>query len=549
MMFTVIFSYYSMSDILTNKLHDSIQSNLQQVRLSMENTIDDLNYVSQQIAYSENIVFKLNAYLVMEQGYQRAKYYDDVKKELNLITFSNPNIGLSLVYMENDRNYLFNSHGVKEGFRLRNDPLLIEGYEMHNFGPHVSMERYNEGYVLSTIRQLNITDREDIYVYLESNFDLTKNLLREARNVDETSYLLVDDANKVIYSGNKQFTYGTSFLANSNVKAGKEAGHYWFREVTSRGWSIIALIPIAEYQQEVNHWVKQMIYFAILFVSLSLIIALLLWKTLYKPLNQFNNEIHLMKNNNFTSEVIQTNIPEFRELTTQFRHMKKQIASLINEIEHKERKRADLEVEKLVHQINPHFLMNTLDTARWLVVSGDKKEATNLLTSLNKILYYNMGKLGFLSTLEEELDSMEQYIKLQQIRYDFEYSLHASVPQAVLHSPVPRFILQPIVENAIYHGLVDEGNLEIEIRLADDMIILKVKDDGRGMPKEKVDAILAGDSYQQSKNGMGIGLNYVKRILERTYAHKATITMESKMDEGTIVILRIPYIKGGSTDD
>jgi two-component system, sensor histidine kinase YesM len=229
--------------------------------------------------------------------------------------------------------------------------------------------------------------------------------------------------------------------------------------------------------------------------------------------------------------------------------MKKQIASLISEIEQKERKRADLEVEKLVHQINPHFLMNTLDTARWLVVAGDKKEATNLLTSLNKILYYNMGKLGFLSTLEEELDSMEQYIKLQQIRYDFVYELHVLVPKAVLHSPVPRFILQPIVENAIYHGLVDEGKLEIEIQLNNEMIILEVKDDGRGMTKEKIHSILSGDSYQQSKSGMGIGLNYVKRILERTYANKAMVAMESELGKGTRVILRIPYIKGGINDD
>lgn len=538
-----------MSDILTRKLHESIQSNLQQVRLSMENTIEDLNYVSQQIAYSENISFKLNAYLMMEQGYQRAKYYDDVKKELNLITFSNPNIGLSLIYMERDSHYLFNSHGVKEGFRLRNDPLLIEGFEMHNFGPHLSMERYNTGYVLSTIRQLRIPNRKDIFIYLESNFDLSKSLFKEARNMDGTSYLILDDSDNVIYSDHPEFAYGTSFFADSKIQAGKQSGYYWFKEETSRGWSIIALIPIAEYQREVNHWVTQMIYFGILFLVLSLIIALLLWKTLYKPLNEFNYEINLMKNNNFTSEVIQTNIPEFRELTIQFRHMKKQIASLINEIEQKERKRADLEVEKLVHQINPHFLMNTLDTARWLVVAGDRKEATNLLTSLNKILYYNMGKLGFLSTLGEELESMEQYIQLQQIRYDFDYCLYNNIPEEVLLSPVPRFILQPIVENAIYHGLVDDGTLEIHIQTNGEMVIIKVKDDGRGMTEEKIQSVLADNTYRQSRSGMGIGLNYVKRILERTYADKAKVAMESVLGEGTTVILIIPYIKGGIIND
>src|SRR5699024_5332153 len=145
---------------------------------------------------------------------------------------------------------------------------------------------------------------------------------------------------------------------------------------------------------EVNQWMASMVYIAILFVLVSLIVGLLLWRTFYKPLNQFNYEIKLMRSNNFHSKIVKTKIPEFVDLIKQLRKMKRQIVHLIKEIERKEKKRADLEVEKLVHQINPHFLMNTLDTARWLAVLGDKKELTHLLTSLNKLLYYNMGKLG-----------------------------------------------------------------------------------------------------------------------------------------------------------
>src|SRR5690625_6207263 len=98
-----------------------------------------------------------------------------------------------------------------------------------------------------------------------------------------------------------------------------------------------------------------MVYIAILFVLVSSIVGLLLWRTFYKPLNQFNNEIKLMRNNNFHSKVVKTKIPEFVDLIKQFRKMKSQIVHLIKEIERKEKKRADLEVENLIIHINQIF--------------------------------------------------------------------------------------------------------------------------------------------------------------------------------------------------
>ncbi|WP_163538630.1 histidine kinase [Gracilibacillus sp. YIM 98692] len=540
-LFTVLFAYHSMSTILTNKLHDSVYSNLHQIRLSLENTIDDLNYVSQQIAYSEDILFKLSGYLELEQSYDRTKYYEDIRKELNLITFSNPSIGLSLIYLEENQNYLFNSHGVKQGFQIHNPPLLDGGFQLHNYGPHITNERFKDHYVLSTIRKLDLAINNSIYIYLESSLNLTEDILQTEQVVNQAEYLLLDSSNQIIYSENNDFPVHSRFSSNLQQTNGTHNGYYWFQEKSNKDWSIIALIPIAKYQEEMNQWVIMMGYIAVLFVCVSLIIALLLWKNVYKPLNQFNREIQLMEHSNFHSRVVETRIPEFVSLIHQFRNMRKQISLLIEEIEQKERKKADLEVEKLVHQINPHFLMNTLDTARWLAVAGDRKPLTKLLSSLNKILYYNMGKLGKMSTLKEEIDSMEQYINLQQLRYDFTYKSCVNVSEQILQSEVPRFILQPIVENAIYHGLVDDGTIQLCIITEKRNIKIELKDDGRGIPEEKLHSLINEKPTNQSEQGMGIGLHYVKRILERMYNEKADIQLKSKEGEGTSVTLYIPF--------
>src|SRR5690625_7117777 len=92
--------------------------------------------------------------------------------------------------------------------------------------------------------------------------------------------------------------------------------------MTEKNWSIVALIPISQYKKEVNQWMASMVYVAILFVLVSSIVGLLLWRTFYKPLNQFNNEIKLMRYNNFHSKVVKTKITEFVDLIKQFRKMK-----------------------------------------------------------------------------------------------------------------------------------------------------------------------------------------------------------------------------------
>ncbi len=545
LIFTAFFSYNTMSTILKNKMYSTFNSDLQQIRLSMENTINDMNYVSQQIYFSENIRYKLNSYLELEESYERTALYNDINKELNLISFSNPNIGLSLIYIENDDQYLFNSQAVEKEFSIRNEPLLIEGYKINNFGPHFSMERFNENYVLSTVRKLDIDSKDDAYLYIESNLNLAKDIIEIENVLNHTNYLLINKDNQIIYSENQEYFPKNTIFYDNNEKEnhGTLNGFYWFKESADRGWSIVSLISIAQYEQEVNQWVILMINLVILFVLISLIVGLLLWKTIYKPLKQFNSEIKLMSNNNFHSEIVSTSIPEFVELTHHFRSMKKQIMNLIEEIKIKERNRADLEVEKLMHQINPHFLMNTLDTARWLSISGDRNEVTHLLSTLNKLLYYNMGKLGHLSTLAEEIDSMEQYLQLQQIRYDFTYTINNHIDEELLDSSVPRFILQPLVENSIYHGLVDDGKITVTVNRLGNQMILMVSDNGRGISKENIIKLLNEPAADQQKNGMGIGLNYVKRIIERTFGDTASIEIRSEIDKGTTVILKIPMMR------
>lgn len=545
---TALISYNAMSSILSSKLDSGVRSNLKNVQQSLESTIDNLNHVSQQLVIPGSVGGYLDTYLHTEQPYERAKYYQDIKTKLNELTFTNPGIGLTMYYSDEENNYLFNTSGVKNDFTINRLPLLVNHFRIANFGPHISNELHSNRYVFSVLRKVDLPERDDIYVYIESDLKHTQNILQQDQTGEQDYYLILDNGGKIVYS-----EVDNSFQKNTYFEGGKsDKGllnkYYWFKETSNQGWSIISLIPVAKYNEEKNQWVVQMIYLSIIFGVLSLIIAWLLWKMVYKPLQKFDKEINWMMQSDFQSETFRTRIPEFDYLLRQFRKMKNQISDLIKEIEQKEKRRADLEVEKLLYQINPHFLMNTLDTANWLAVMNDQKDISQLVTSLNRLLYYNLGKAGKTSTIMEEIETLKQYLAIQKFRYDFEFEVRIYTDDVILNNPVPRFILQPLVENAIYHGLSDEGYIYVEVRNDNHKIQIEVNDNGAGISEEAVERLLNQNQTKQQKDGMGIGLNYVKRMLENHYEGKAKLEIKSLVGKGTSVFLTLPILEVEARD-
>ncbi|QDH20508.1 sensor histidine kinase [Saccharibacillus brassicae] len=547
---TTLVSHRTISVILADNLNLGVQSNLHQVQLSLENTISNLNHVSQQLAYPGSVGRLLEQYLAAEQAYDRAALIEDLQSELNLITFTNPTTGFVMYYFADEKRMLFANAGLRGDFDPEELPLLAGYYGISYYGPHISKDRFNDQYVLSALRKVNLPGRDNVYVYMESGFKLTQNILNSDHIVKTSSHLILDNSGRIAYSERPETFAENSFFrpdALIQKKAGGETpssglvgNYYWFKGTSNQGWSIVSLIPKSDYEAEKRRWVQIMTMLLLLFLAVGLGTAGLLWKMVYEPLNRFHREMKDVVGSRFDPPSPPSRIPEFQYLQQQFHHMKRQIAELIHEVEQKEKRRADLEVEKLLYQINPHFLMNTLDTAHWLAVINGQKEIDKLLVSLNRLLYYNLGKLGQVSTIREEIDSLRQYLILQQIRYDFDFDVRIRVEDKVLDVPVPRFILQPLVENALYHGLDDDGHIQVDVKREHGMIELVIRDNGGGISETEIRRLLDEQKPAHEKVGMGIGMNYVKRMIESYYEGRAELRLESVPGRGTAVSLLLP---------
>ncbi|MDD9268992.1 sensor histidine kinase [Paenibacillus sp. GCM10023248] len=542
----VLISYYTIYSILTNKIQNGIQSNLKQVELSLESTISNLNHVSQQLAFAGSVGKKLDQMLSLpaEQSFERSKMLSDLKDELSLVTFTNPNIGLTFYYFQKDHTIDLENMGVKDSFSPDTLPLLAAYSGISYYGPHISNNRFDNNFVLSALRKVDLPMRDDVYVYIETGFHLTQNILNNGQFGGGNYHVFLDNNGRIAYSELPQaFVKDTIFPNFSQDKTnGTQNEFYWFRQVSNQGWSIVSVIPKADYNKEMNQWFVQIGLFALLFLVISMLMAWLLWKMVYVPLNGFNREIKLMAQNRVQTVTVRTKIPEFDFLLNQFRQMKEQIWNLFAEVERKEKRRVDLEVEKLLYQINPHFLMNTLDTVHWLALMNGQTEIDKLVSSLNKLLHYNLGKLGAASTIQEEIEALKQYLTLQQIRYDFQFDVQMNVDEQVWSMPIPRFILQPLVENSLYHGLSDDGYIRVDVSLTH-AIQISIRDNGAGMTEETIRKLLDQPDTENKKVGMGIGLNYVKRMLESQYGDKASLSIQSVLGHGTTIHVSIPIVE------
>ncbi|MBM7570096.1 sensor histidine kinase [Aquibacillus albus] len=540
-------SYHTINSIVNNQIQRGIQSNLKQDALTLENTFDNLNHLSQQLSFEGIVGKKLNTLLNSHDLYERVEITSELKSELNVIAFTNPSVGLIMYYFENENLIEFENLPVREEFSLGELPELAKYYGLTYYGPHISNYHYNNQHVISALRKVNFPSREDVYVYVESAFRLT-DVFDEGGSGYDVFYLFLNEAGKINYSQlDNIFPQDTVITNKMKQKSfGKDEGYFWFKHTSNQGWSIVAVISEADYNKEINEWFIQVITFFLIFLVVSLFLAWLLWKMVYRPLKEFNNEIGLLASNEVQSVHSKSSVPEFNFLLENFREMKQQIWELFNEIELKEKRKADLEVEKLLYQINPHFLMNTLNTVQWMAMMNGQDEIDRLVKSLNKLLHYNLGKRGQFSTVGDELDAIKQYLTLQQIRYDFNFNVQVDVKDEVMNFPVPRFILQPLVENSLYHGVNDDGCIQVNVDLKDKLVIT-VKDNGSGMTEETITNILNDtESTAQKKMGMGIGLNYVRRMMVVHYDGRTDFKIDSKLGEGTCITLTFPISEGES---
>lgn len=539
-------SYYVIYHILDNKTANGIRSTLHQVSRNIEQAYDNLNYVSQQLASRDlQLLFQL------DDPAEKYVLSQRIFEHLQLVGFTNPDTGLFYISNSDTDDLFYANQPVKAEADSQAVPVmsLYNGVAYH--APHSAFAAYEDALVFSVSRPLNIVKRSPQNIYVESNKELYGQLLNSTQYGMDVAHVIADREGRVVFSQDgSSFPLGTVMEVGSRDDAMYETqgdDYFFVEHNAARNWSIYTVIHKSIFQKEVWSWTLAWLGIALLSLLLSVGIAGVIWRMVYYPLRKLNLEIRRFGNKGLDQaesqeELSPTQVVEFDILLRQFEEMRSKIWMLMAEVKQQEEDKRHLEVEKVIAQINPHFLYNTLNTVQWIAKARQQDEIVQLVTVFIRLLRYNLGKDGGLVPLRHEIDALRDYVSMQQIRYNHEFSVKLTTDDQALDALVPRFLLQPLIENALYHGLTGE-NSSIELSITVEQathILVQITDNGVGMSEEEMELLLVNDIPEREKIGMGIGLNYVNTMLKAHFGEASKLQATSSPEYGTTMFFRIP---------
>ena len=277
---------------------------------------------------------------------------------------------------------------------------------------------------------------------------------------------------------------------------------------------------------------------------LALVLALILAAYLTKPISLLNNRLHRIADNDFSYDPeIEKAGGELGQIGHTVNEMTMSIENLLQTTEQSYEQRRKIEIQLLQSQVNPHFLYNTLDSIRWMAVIQKSPGIESMTRSLSNLLKNIAKGTQDKITLEEELALLHDYVEIQSVRYMEAFTFNDTVPKELYRYRIIKLTLQPLVENAIFHGIEptgENGTITVTGREEGGDLVLCVTDDGAGIPPDILPTLLSEECHRSHASLNGIGVCNVHKRLQMLYGEAYGLTIESEPGGGTCVTVRVP---------
>lgn len=358
---------------------------------------------------------------------------------------------------------------------------------------------------------------------------------------------IADENGNIIYHPQQQLIYAglkTEHSTDSSDGTHTESNViYSVKSLERSDWKIVGVCFVDEMiTNKVEALAKNLIMIAIGVLFVTIFAGGIFSKLFSKPANDLAKAMQKFENDTdkFVFEPVE-GTAEITSLTESFEHMVLQIQELVEKVRQEEISLRKTELKALQAQINPHFLYNTLDAIAWMCEEERHKDAVEMVNALARLFRISISRGHELISIEKEIEHAKSYLKIQNFRYKNQFTYDFKVDDTCLSYLCNKITLQPIIENAIYHGIdrmVDEGLIQIRIFQKDEKIVFEVEDNGVGMTEEQCQEILKKDAGDKA----GIGIKNVNDRIKIYFGEEYGITIRSELDEGTCVTITMPKI-------
>lgn len=321
------------------------------------------------------------------------------------------------------------------------------------------------------------------------------------------------------------------------------------KRVKETNWTLALLIPEKEVTEGIDFLQTVLVWASIFSVILFSLLSYYLSLFITSPINKLTKVMQNGKDGTLAENPDHYFNHEMNQLNNMYNQMAKQINYLIEVVYEKEIVRSQSEIKALHSQINPHFLFNTLDSLYWLLISKGEEKLAQFVITLADLFRYTIqpnGQEGFV-IIEEEIEQVKRYADLMLIRWHNRLQVEVEVDPNAKQYKIPKLTIQPLLENAINHGIEPKGDggiVQLLVKEEAGVVTFIIKDNGVGIEEERLREIRkrlkSGTSMASLSKGTGIGLFNVHKLIQLHFGEEFGLEIDSRLNKGTIVILRIP---------
>lgn len=535
------------------------------------------------------IALNINNYNARMRNIAKATHYNVIKKvdlaeqslnrELSLIYDSNTGTLNSVACYTQDGQLVAAAPLAtpKEHVDVTQQDWFIQANSVienpHFSTPHVqnlfddSSQRYYWVISLSQMVELThdgITSRGVLLV--DMNYSGIEMIFQQTTN-DAAGYAyLIDRSGEIIYHPKQKLIYSGLYQENNLEAAQYRDGIHEetfagaprqviVKTVSYTGWRIVSVIPNSEFAVSFS----QMRLFVIAVVGLAVFLIIVLnafvSSRVAGPIKKLDRSVGELEDGNLDLDIYIGGPAEVEHLGRTIRNTVEQLRQLMQDVVVEQEQKRRSEFDALQAQINPHFLYNTLDSIVWMVESERYREAISMVTALASLFRIALSRGSTIIPIRTELEHAQHYLHIQNIRYRNKFQVKTRVEPDILSFYTIKLIVQPLLENAIYHAmeLLDgDGIITITGYLQDGDVYIEVTDNGLGIPPELIAGLLNGNTPPRTnrtkKKASGIGLKNVHQRIQLYYGEGYGLQIESELDIGTTIRIHLPADHGDAVE-
>ena len=537
-----LYSYASIT--MKEKTQDYLQNvasvTMSKVEMSVKNVEDISLYIAgnehiQEILGKDYDVLGLEAsYRMHEEGKELLSYYVLLSNEISSIYIQNTGGWTCSYTKKNQAPPLEELQNVEERWKCLDGHIYLKR-NLYRFSDQAllgtMLSELEAPVFYNIIKDIsNTADSKAYIVDADSNIIVGSDVSMTGQKIDEDLYEQTDKLSSGFYQ----------------LRLDKKICNVYVGNAISNGWRLVLTLPENYYMKAI----RTLQYFTFALMGIVGVIAIcfivVVGRSLTRPLKNLTTAMEDVGRGKFDVSIPIEREDEIGMLSRTFNQMVQDMGRLIDDVYEQEKMRQEVEMKSLQMQINPHFLYNTLDTINWIGRMQGVEEVGEMTSALGNLMRYSLSKKDFV-TVAEELENLKNYIGIQNVRYGDRMEIHFDVQDNVLDYYIPKLLIQPILENAIVHGVEDKldmATIQIRIYQEEMDLYVVVADDGVGMTQEVIEALVRSDTSSSAKYGhTSIGVNNVNRRIQSVFGPECGLMIQSQLGAGTTITLHLKVLE------